>query len=141
MIELTSAIILLVTSLYGSANVAVAQEVTGSVNTQSDTAIEKPITLESYVREYFKETPILAEIAKCESRFRQVGKDGQVLRGESNKSDLGLLQVNEYYHGGKALDLGFDLTTVNGNLAYAKYLYDKEGTKPWNASKKCWGSK
>jgi hypothetical protein len=142
MIELTSAIIFLVTSLYGGGtSVAVAQDVENSLNTQSNNAVEKPVTLESYVREYFKETPILAEIARCESRFRQVGKDGQVLRGESNKSDLGLLQVNEYYHGEKAVDLGFDLTTVNGNLAYAKYLYDKEGTKPWNASKKCWGSK
>jgi hypothetical protein len=66
-------------------------------------------------------------------------KDGNILRGEINKSDLGLLQVNEYYHGERAEDLGFDLNTVDGNLAYAKYLYDKEGTTPWNASKKCWG--
>ena len=141
MIEITSAIVFLVTSLYGSASVAVAQDIANSDNTQNKTPVEKPITLESYVREYFKETPILAEIAKCESRFRQVGKDGKVLRGEVNKSDLGLLQVNEYYHGEKAEDLGYDLTTVNGNLAYAKYLYNKEGTKPWSASKKCWGSK
>lgn len=142
MIEITSAIIFLVTSLYGGgASVAVAQDLDNSNSTQVKTAVEKPVTLESYVRAYFAETPILADIAKCESRFRQVGKDGQVLRGEVNHSDVGLLQVNEYYHGEKALDLGFDLTTVNGNLAYAKYLYDKEGTKPWSASEKCWGSK
>lgn len=142
MIELTSAIIFLVTSLYGGGtSVAVAQDVINSDNTQAKSSVEKPLTLEKYVREYFKETPILAEIARCESTFRQVGKDGKVLRGEANKSDLGLLQVNEYYHGEKALDLGFDLSTVNGNLAYGKYLYDKEGTKPWSASEKCWGSK
>jgi hypothetical protein len=140
MIELTTAIFFLVSSLYGSANVAVAQDVDNSLNTQSK-VVTKPITLESYVREYFIETPILAEIAKCESSFRQVGKDGNVLLGEVNKSDLGLLQVNKYYHGEKAEDLGFDLETVDGNLAYAKYLYDKEGTKPWSASKKCWGNK
>ena len=138
MIELTSAIVLLVSSLYGPATIAVAQDIGDNVNTQSSEPIVKPITLESYVREYFAETPILAEVAKCESRFRQVGSDGQVLRGIVNKSDVGLMQVNEYYHGQKAEDLGFDLTAVNGNLAYAKYLYDKEGTKPWNASKKCW---
>ena len=139
MIEITTAIVFLVTSLYGGGtSVAVAQDVGDSANTQSSSAIVKPITLESYVREYFKETPILAEIAKCESRFRQVDKDGNVLRGEVNKSDVGLMQVNEYYHGEKAEDLGFDLTSVDGNLAYAKYLYEKEGTKPWNASAKCW---
>ncbi len=141
MIELTTAIFFLVSSLSGSANVAVAQDVSNSDNTQSNSQVVKPITLEAYVREYFAETPILAEIAKCESRFRQVNKDGSVLRGEANKSDVGLMQVNEYYHGEKAVDLGFDLTTINGNLAYAKYLYDKEGTRPWNASAKCWSGK
>lgn len=141
MIEITTAIFFLVSSLYGSANIAIAQDVGDSFSTHQDKAVTKPVTLESYVREYFAETPILAEIAKCESRFRQVGKDGNVLRGEVNKSDLGLLQVNKYYHGEKAEDLGFDLMTVDGNLAYAQYLYDKEGTAPWNASKKCWGNK
>jgi hypothetical protein len=140
MIEITTAIFFLVSSLYGSANIAVAQDVDSSLNTQGK-VVTKPITLESYVREYFIETPILAEIARCESSFRQVGKDGKVLLGEVNKSDLGLLQVNKYYHGEKAEDLGFDLETVDGNLAYAKYLYDKEGTKPWSASQKCWGNK
>lgn len=142
MIEITSAIIFLVSSLYGGgASVAIAQDVTNSDNTQSKTAIENPLTLKNYVIAYFKETPILAEIVRCESTFRQVDKDGQVLRGKVNKSDLGLFQVNEYYHGEKALDLGFDLNTVDGNLAYGKYLYDKEGTAPWSASEKCWGTK
>ena len=109
-----------------------------SANTQGQTAVEKPVTLENYVRGYFAETPILAEIAKCESRFRQVDKTGKILRGEVNHSDVGLLQINEAYHSEKALKLGLDLETINGNLAYAKYLYDKEGTKPWNASAGCW---
>ncbi len=138
MIEITTAIFFLVSSLYGSANVAVAQELSNNVNTQSQEAIVNPITLEAYVRAYFRETPVLAEIAKCESRFRQVDSNGDILLGEVNKSDVGLMQVNKFYHGEKALDLGFDLETVNGNLAYAKYLYDKEGTAPWNASSKCW---
>jgi hypothetical protein len=51
------------------------------------------------------------------------------------------MQVNEYYHGKRAVELGFDLNTVDGNLAYGKYLYDKEGTQPWSASKECWGKK
>ena len=137
MIELTTAVILLVSSLYGPAS-AVAQDVGNSVNTQNQTPIVNPVTLENYVKEYFIETPILAEIARCESGYRQVGSNGTVLRGKVESSDVGLMQVNEFYHGEKAVDLGFDLTTVNGNLAYAKYLYEKEGTTPWNASAKCW---
>ena len=138
MFELTTAIVLLVSSLYGPASTAVAQDVTNSANTQSQRGVENPITLEAYVRAYFAETPVLAQIAKCESRFRQLDANGSLLRGEVNKSDVGIMQVNEYYHESKAQDLGFDLATVDGNLAYAKYLYDKEGTKPWSASERCW---
>lgn len=140
MIEITTAIVLFVSSVFSPTS-AVAQDMMNSSNTHSQDAIESPATLEAYVREYFKETPILAEISRCESTFRQVDKNGEVLRGRVNKSDLGLMQVNTYYHGERASDLGFDLMTVDGNLAYAKYLYNKEGTQPWNASKKCWGNK
>jgi len=141
MIELTTAIFFLASSLYSGPSVAIAQDVANSTNTQAKSPVENPVTLEDYVRAYFIETPILAKIASCESSFRQYGEDGKVLRGNANKSDLGLLQVNEYYHGEKAEDLGFDLTSVDGNLAYAKYLYDKEGTRPWSASAKCWSAK
>lgn len=138
MIEITTAIAILVSSLYGSPSVAVAQDINNSESTQSQKVIESPITLKSYVEAYFKETPILAKISKCESRFRQLGSDGQVLRGKVNSDDVGLMQINEHYHGAKAESLGLDLETIDGNLAYAKYLYNKEGTKPWNASAPCW---
>jgi hypothetical protein len=137
MIELTSAVILLVSSLYGPAT-AVAQDVSNSANTQKVSAIETPVTLEAYVQAYFAETPVLAKIAFCESTLRQVGKDGQVLRGKVNSDDVGLMQINEVYHGDKAKSLGLDLESIEGNLAYAKYLYEKEGTAPWSASAKCW---
>lgn len=138
MIELTTAIALLVTSLYGGVNTAVAEDIINSENTQSKQAIESPITLEKYIQEYFKETPVLAKIAVCESTLRQVDASGQVLRGKVNPDDVGLMQINEFYHGDKAQELGMDLETIDGNLAYAKYLYEKEGTAPWSASAKCW---
>lgn len=136
-IELTSAVALLISSLYGPAT-AVAQDLAGDINTQSQTAIEQPVTLAKYVQEYFAETPILAKIAFCESTLRQVDKSGKVLRGKVNPDDVGLMQINESYHGEKAVSMGLDLETIEGNLAYAKYLYDNQGTAPWSASAKCW---
>jgi hypothetical protein len=136
MIELTSAVVLLVSSLYGPANVALAQDVVNSDNT--DSKVEKPVTLEKYVQDYFDETPILAKISKCESHYRQFDADGKILRGKVNSDDVGLMQINEHFHEKKATELGLDLETIEGNLAYAKYLYEKEGTKPWSASSKCW---
>lgn len=97
-----------------------------------------PETLGAYVREYFAETPVLAEIAWCESRMRHLDKDGSVYRGKVNASDIGVMQINTAYHEATATDMGIDLYSLEGNLAYAKHLYEKQGTKPWNASKPCW---
>ena len=80
----------------------------------------------------------MAEIAKCESTFRQYDSKGEVIKGIVNKSDVGVMQINKYYHLKQAEKLGYDLHTIEGNMAYAKALYEREGTKPWNASSKCW---
>lgn len=95
-------------------------------------------TVEQYVREYFADTPIMIEIARCESRFKQFDKDGSIHRGVVNDQDLGVMQVNEFYHGITAKKLGLDLYGIQGNVAYAKYLYEKEGTQPWISSSPCW---
>jgi len=95
-------------------------------------------TVEQYVRSYFADEPILAEIASCESQFRQYGKDGQVVRNP-NSSAVGVFQIMSSIHSSFADEkLGLDISTLQGNVAYARYLYDKEGTKPWNSSKACW---
>lgn len=97
-------------------------------------------SVESYVRSYFADEPILIAIAQCESHFRQFDKDGSVLRGKALPEDIGIMQINEHYHEKVARARGSDLYTIEGNLAYARYLYEKEGTAPWLASAKCWRS-
>jgi hypothetical protein len=96
------------------------------------------ISVEAYVRDYFKNTPILAEISKCESTFRQFDSKGRVVRGRVNSDDVGIMQINEFYHGEKAVELGYDLYTLDGNLGYATWLYSKYGDSPWIHSKPCW---
>ena len=96
-------------------------------------------TVEEYVRSYYADTPILAEIARCESRFRHYDSDGNIIRGIVNQSDVGVMQINTYYHGDSADAFGFDLFTLNGNLEYARNLYEREGSTPWSASEFCWG--
>jgi hypothetical protein len=103
------------------------------------TLSQNPQTMAEYVKEYYADTPILADIAWCESRNRQWDADGNVFRGAVNHYDIGIMQVNILYHGDKAKELGDDLYSLAGNLAYAKHLYDKEGTQPWSSSEPCWG--
>lgn len=94
--------------------------------------------VEAIVREYFKDIPVMAQVARCESTFRHTLTDGSVLRGHVDSDDLGVMQINLRYHAAKAQELGIDLYDIEGNLEYARYLYEKKGTQPWNASAPCW---
>ncbi|MEI6042372.1 MAG: hypothetical protein WCQ00_02280 [bacterium] len=114
-----------------------------SIDTTNDTPVKtKKVDInsevESKVRLYFADTPIMAEIVKCESRFRQFNADGSAFRGIANNQDVGIAQVNEYYHAKRAKKLGYDIYSVEGNMAYAKLLYQEEGTAPWISSAPCW---
>ena len=97
-----------------------------------------PESLGAYVREYYADTPILADIAWCESRMRHLDKNGKVLRGTVDPDDVGVMQINTRYHKGDAEELALDLYSLKGNLEYAEHLYEKQGTKPWLASSPCW---
>ncbi len=100
----------------------------------------KGISLEAYVREYFAATPALIDVARCESRFRQYDETGAPLRGKEVEQDIGIMQINEKYHLSQSQKLNLDIYHVDGNLAYAKWLYDKQGLQPWMPSAPCWNA-
>jgi hypothetical protein len=140
-IELITAATFLLSTFYGASHVHKNAGIFPAPQAAETTFMfpsQRPLTLEQYVREYFKDTPILADIARCESRFRHLGASGKVLRGEIVPEDLGVMQINEFYHEDTAKVLGLNLHTLDGNLAYAKWLYTKEGLSPWLSSSKCW---
>lgn len=109
-------------------------------STNSKNAENQPLTTQDQVTEYFSDIPILAEVAYCESRYRQFDQNGNVLRGIQNPADVGVMQINEKYHATTAVKFGFNLYTLEGNMAYARFLYEKEGTRPWKYSSSCWGT-
>lgn len=93
---------------------------------------------EAKVREYFADIPVMIEIARCESKFRQFTDSGNVLRGGMGGGMIGVFQFYEAIHTGAAASLGYDLATLDGNLAYARHVYEAQGTTPWNSAKFCW---
>jgi hypothetical protein len=94
---------------------------------------------EETVRSYFADIPIMIEVARCESGFTHIDPaTGAVKHGHLNYSDIGVMQINEVYHSADARSMGFDIYDLKGNLAYARYLYEREGLRPWNASHACW---
>jgi hypothetical protein len=93
---------------------------------------------ERIVREYFKDIPVMIQVAKCESHFRHELSDGSILKGRVDPADTGVMQINKRYHESTAIKLGLNLENIEDNMAYARYLYETQGTKPWNASAPCW---
>ena len=144
-LELTTAALFLLSTFYGGLPSRTSMSSAPSQDSAADVVIAmpseesvQPFTLEQYVRLYFRDTPILVEVARCESNFRHLETNGQILRGEVVSEDVGIMQINEFYHTDDAKTLGIDLHTLDGNLAYAKWLYGKEGIVPWYSSSKCW---
>jgi hypothetical protein len=94
-------------------------------------------TIKDRVIETFGQESPLVMVAFCESTYRQFNEDGEVLRGKIDKRDVGVFQINEYWHLDESQRLGYDIYTLEGNIGYAKYLYEKSGLKPWSASYPC----
>ncbi len=113
-------------------------QITTNVDTSEKVALVEQST-EAIVREYFSDIPVMIQVARCESTFRHTLEDGSVLRGKVDNRDTGVMQINTYYHGETAEKLGLDLEDLEDNMAYARSLYEKQGTQPWSASAPCWG--
>ncbi len=145
MIELTTGIIFLLSSIYGAnasnsdAVIVQSNTATSTDNLATSTVTIDRKTVEKYLREHYADTPILIEIAKCESTLMHYNKSGGIVRGIVDKADIGVMQINERYHLETSLKLGYDIHSIEGNVAYAKYLYEKSGAQPWSASEPCWG--
>ena len=133
-------------SLYGSgqagaqtAAIADSMKNQQMVSTAEQSSFTDPKQVEAYVEAAYSDEPILVDVARCESNFRQFDPSGEVIRGRINRADVGVMQINEKYHADEAVAKGINIYTVEGNVAFAKILYDKFGTDPWSSSQKCWG--
>jgi hypothetical protein len=101
--------------------------------------ISDPENVKRFLADYFADVPILAKVGGCESHNRQYDKNGNVVRGEVNHFDVGVMQINELYHADTAKKLGYDIYSIDGNVAFARYLYETQGgTQPWSSSSPCW---
>ena len=97
------------------------------------------VGVEDAVRQYFADAPVMISIAKCESEFTMFSGDKALSGGSGGM--IGVFQVNAAVHADAAADMGMSIYTLNGNLAYARYLYVQQGTEPWLSSAACWKKK
>ena len=127
-----------ISTLTGS-TIPITAAVVPQINSTVARQVDSILSTEQYIRQYFKDIPIMISIAKCESNFRQLDPDGEIHRGTLNVSDIGVMQINEFYHSKTAERKDYDIYTIEGNTAYARDLYERKGTAPWASSRTCWG--
>lgn len=76
-------------------------------------------------------------VAWCESNYRQLDDNGNILRGPDGH-DIGVMQLRETVHAADAKAVGIDIYSLDGNLRYGMLLMAEHGTAPWYSSKGCW---
>jgi hypothetical protein len=89
--------------------------------------------VETRVRAAFSDMPNMITIAKCESGFRQFNANGTPLRGGAGGQYIGIFQIGETLHAARAKSMAYDIYTVDGNIAYARFMYFASGTNPWKS--------
>jgi hypothetical protein len=87
--------------------------------------------VDALVRAAFADAPEMIAVAKCESGLRQFNDDGTPLHGGGGGKYVGIFQISEAVHAATAARLGDDINAISGNIAYARHLYDEQGTVPW----------
>ena len=102
-----------------------------------------PSYIERRVIEYFHDIPVMIAIASCESDFRQFDEDGLLLVNQNPKSTAsGVFQILYITHKDVwSQNDETNITTLEGNLAFARMMYEQSGTVPWNPSHSCWKSR
>ncbi len=119
-----------------SPNTVYAQSLATSSVSEASTSPTEAIRV--LVEGTFGTSSPMVAAAGCESGFRQFDDSGKPLKNPGS-SATGVFQILGSVHRASALKMGFDIDTVEGNIGYAKVLYDANGTVPWNESKFCWG--
>ncbi len=102
-----------------------------------------PAFVKAYTEDYFRDIPVMIAIIECESGFRQYESDGRLLVSPvKGSSASGAAQILYIMHKPDWSDNPeTNITTLAGNLAYAREMYEESGTSPWKESRKCWKSK
>lgn len=95
--------------------------------------------IEEYIIEVFGgSSQTMVAIAKCESNLRENAYNDNYKKGKVWSTDWSILQVNDYFHNSKALNLFGkkvkDLTWRE-NIQLGKVIFDHQGYRGWSCYK------
>lgn len=102
--------------------------------------VEQPLNvrIEALATKYGVDVSVVNRIIKCESSFKENAVNKNIKDGVHWSTDFGYFQVNDFFHEKEMIKMGLDIHTPNDNLEYGFYLLQRDGTRHWKASSKCW---
>jgi hypothetical protein len=86
---------------------------------------------------FFENDPIMVRVAACESSLQHTLPDGSLNVGPDGY-DIGTFMVRAPVHERELRRYGLDPTNFTHNVAFATYLYERDGLRPWQPSRSCW---
>lgn len=107
------------------------------IKVEGDTTPEIMEAISRYARLYKVDETLMKKIIRCESRFKIKARNTEAVVGV----DVGLGQINTFYHDKEMKRMGLDIRNVTDNIEYMAYLMAKNGTSDYQASKHCWSKK
>jgi len=120
-------------SLISIAN-AQAPLLTEPLQSPTPVVIDYKDTLASLAKKYAINANLASNIIECESQWHPHATGTMAYVG----IDVGLWQINTYFHSKTATKMGLDIYNPVDNLEYGVWLLSKYGTQPWSATRKCW---
>ena len=131
-----TSILLSVVAILSSYIATLNTTVTYSASPEAPVAVVEELSSEERIvkaiHETFPEEPeLMVRIARCESSLNPTVV--------SKTKDGGIFQINDFVHGETLKQLDLDPLILEDNLAYARHLYNRNGTRDWYMSKHCWG--
>ena len=93
--------------------------------------------IDKYATEYHVNPVVARAIISCESGGDPNALGTMAVIGQ----DIGIWQINDYFHEETANKLGLNIYNQDNNLRYGMILLFEQGTSPWKWSKSCWSKK
>jgi hypothetical protein len=120
-----------------------ATATTTTTRAATTTAATTTVTLSEQITQLAKLYKVNANIASriiwCESKDNQEAlRLNRTSGGIVWSRDIGMWQLNSIYQEPTAKKMGLNIYNEEDNLIYGFWLMSKEGTRPWNWSRKCW---
>lgn len=94
--------------------------------------------IDTLAPKYGLSAALVKKISLCEDTGNPYSTHANKHGTTTWSTDIGPLQINDYYNESAMEKQGLDISKPLDNLQFGLQMMSKQGTNPWKASEKCW---